>query len=523
MARQSPSRAPLRTLAELLEGVAAQPSLKPRYRQDIASAIRTAARILGRPLASMPADLRLLLRRLREVVPETAGISRKRGKNVRWLLRVAFRMTPTMRLGRQLQPLSPNWQALYDRLPNRGRRTLLSGSLRYFSERGIEPEMVSNEHADAFLKTLREGSLLRDPEMAWRDIAWAWNRCRDEVQGWPCLTLSFVSRRISYSLPWTAFPSGLKAEIDNYLDRLSGIELADDVPSRPVREATRRLRERQFRVFSSALVLRGRDPAGLRGLADLTALDAYKEGLRFFLERRTGSSSRTIEDFAVALRTVAKYWVKADAATITSMNAIVRSLTINRWGMTAKNRERLRRLEDPRIRHALVGLPPKLMRMAESGKLHPKRAALTAQIAVALEILLMAPMRMHNLRHLNLDQHLVRPARSDGALHIIIPGQEVKNRMELDFPLPGESAALIRRYLEQFRPLLASSENRALFPGAGPGPKTDYALARQIIKTVFRDIGIRVNPHLFRHIAVKLHLDRHPGEHAVVTHALGNR
>ena len=523
MARQSPSRAPLRTLAELLEAVAAQPTLKPRYRQDIASAIRTAARVLGRPLASMPGDLRLLLRRLREVVPETAGISRKRGKNVRWLLRVAFHLTPTMRLGHQLQPLSPNWQALYDRLPNRGRRTRLSGPLRYFSEREIEPEMVSNEHADAFLKVLREGSLLRDPDAAWRDIVWAWNRCRDEVQGWPCLTLSFDSRQVSYSLPWPAFPSSLKAEIDNYLDRLSGIELADDVPSRPVREATRQLRERQFRVFASALVLRGRDPTVLRGLADLTALDAYREGLRFFLERRTGSSFRTIEAFAVALRTVAKYWVKADAETIASMNAIVRSLTIKREGMTAKNRERLRRLEDPRTRHALVSLPPKLMRMAESGKLLPKRAALTAQIAVALEILLMAPMRMRNLRHLDLDQHLVRPARSDGALHIIIRGQEVKNRMELDYPLPEESAALIGRYLEEFRPLLASPENRALFPGAGAGPKTDYALARQIIKTVFRYVGMRVNPHLFRHIAVKLHLDRHPGEHAIVTHALGNR
>jgi hypothetical protein len=523
MAPHSLSRATIGTLSELLEAISAKSRLSPRYRQHIASAMRTAARILGRPLASIPADPRLLRRRLREITPEAVGISRKRAKNIRWLLRVAFYLTQSIRRQSELQPLSASWRSLCDRLPSDGRRMRLVPLLRYFSSQGIEPETVTDEHSNAFLKTLREGSLLRDPETAWRDIVWAWNRCRDEVQGWPCFALSFVSRRISYSLPWTTFPSSLKAEVDNYLDRLSAIELADDVPSRPVRETTRRLRERQFRVFASALVLRGRDPAGLRGLADLTALDAYKEGLRFFLERRTGSSYRTIEDFAVTLRTVAKYWVKADAATIASLDAIVRSLTIRREGMTAKNRERLRRLEDPRIRHALVSLPPKLMRMAESGKLHPKRAALTAQIAVALEILLMAPMRMRNLRHLNSDQHLVRPARSDGALHIVIPAQEVKNRIELDYPLPEESAALIGRYLDQFRPLLASAENRALFPGAGAGPKTDYALARQIIKTVLRNVGIRVNPHLFRHIAVKLHLDRHPGEHAIVTHALGNR
>ena len=522
MAPHLSSRATVGTLAELLEAVAAKPRLTPRYRQDIASAMRTAARMLGRTPASTPTDARLLLRRLRGVAPEAAGISRKRWKNVRSLLRAGFRLTEAIRPGRQLQPLSPNWQALYDRVPSDGRRMRLLRPLRYFSERGVEPEMVTKEHAEALLKALREGSLLKDPETEWRDMVWAWNRCREEVPGWPCLALSFVSRQIAYSLPWTAFPPSLKAEIDDYLVRISGIELADDVPGRPVREATRQLRERQFRVFASGLALRGRDPATIRGLAHLVALDAYKEGLRFFLERRGGKSSRAIEDLAVALRTVAKYWLKADTATVASMNAIVRSLTIKRWGMTAKNRERLRPLEDAGIRYALVSLPPQLMRTAESGKLHPKRAAVMAQIAVALEILLMAPMRMRNLRNLDLDQHF-RLARRDGALHIVIRGPEVKNRMELDYPLPGESAALIGRYVEKFRPLLASRENRALFPGAAGGAKSGDVLARQIVKTVFRYVGIRINPHLFRHIAVKLHLDRHPGEHAIVTHALGNR
>src|SRR5262249_48069232 len=118
---------------------------------------------------------------------------------------------------------------------------------------------------------------------------------------------------------------------------------------------------------------------------------------------------------------------------------------------------------------------------------------------------------------------LGRPDPSRCALHIVIPGNEVKNGAELDYPLPDESADLVGRYLEQFRPLLAPPENRALFPGVKSGAKVDWALARQINKTVFRHVGIRVNPLLFRHIAAKLHLDQHPGEHAIVTYALGNR
>jgi hypothetical protein len=107
------------------------------------------------------------------------------------------------------------------------------------------------------------------------------------------------------------------------------------------------------------------------------------------------------------------------------------------------------------------------MRMAKSAKLRPKRAALLAQTAVALEILLMAPIRIRKLIQLDLDRHLVRPARIRGALHIVILGEEVKNRAELDYPLPEESATLIGRYIEHHRPLLASAESRVLFPGPG--------------------------------------------------------
>jgi integrase len=373
------------------------------------------------------------------------------------------------------------------------------------------------------VKALKEETLLRDPEATWRDIVWAWNRCREEVPGWPQVAFAFTSRRNTYSLPWASFPPSLKADVDGYLNRLAGSDLTEDLPFRPVRPATRHLRERQLRTFASAVVHRGSDPATIRGLADLVALDAYQEGLRFFLERRDGKSSAGILELACSLKSVAKYWVKVDTATLDSMSKIVRRLSVKHRGMTAKNRDRLRPLEDPEIRYALVNLPPKLMRMAESGKLRPRRAALLAQTAVALEILLMAPIRIRNLINLDLDRHLVRPARIRGALHIVIPGEEVKNSAELDYPLPEESSALIARYIEHHRPVIASGDNRALFPGPGGGAKSEHTLAGQITKTVFRFVGIKVHVHLFRHVAAKLHLDQHPGEYAVVARALGNR
>jgi integrase len=523
MAPDLASRAPAGALAAVLEAIAAVSDLTPQRRQNMASAVRTVARLLGRPPESVPADPRQLSRRLDEIAPEAAGITKERWNNVRSLLRAALALTRPMLPGRQLQTLSPSWQALYDRLPARQRRMRLSRLLRYFSVRGIEPEMVTQAHGDAFVRALEEETLLKDPAATWRDIVWAWNHSQAEVPGWPNVTLSFESRRRTYSQPWTSFPPSFKADVDAYLDRLSGCDLADETPFRPVRPATRQLRERQLRTFASALVQRGRAPSTICTLADLVAPDAFKDALRFFLDRRGGKSSRGIEELASTLRLVAKHWVRVDPTALDAMRAIVRKLSVQHRGMTEKNRQRLRPLGDAETRHALVNLPPRLMLLAESGKLRPRRAALMAQTAVLIEILIMAPMRMRNLVNLNLDRHLVRPARTRGALHIVIPGEEVKNGSELDYPLPEQSASLIGRYLECHRPLLASLENKALFPGPRGGAKSERTLALQITKTVFRFVGIKVNPHLFRHIAAKVHLDLHPGEYAVVARVLGNR
>jgi hypothetical protein len=46
-------------------------------------------------------------------------------------------------------------------------------------------------------------------------------------------------------------------------------------------------------------------------------------------------------------------------------------------------------------------------------------------------------------------------------MHIVIAGEEVKNREPLECPLPAESVALVERYLREFRPHLASTENTA--------------------------------------------------------------
>jgi integrase len=143
-------------------------------------------------------------------------------------------------------------------------------------------------------------------------------------------------------------------------------------------------------------------------------------------------------------------------------------------------------------------------------------------MAVAIEILTLAPMRISNLAQLDIDRNLVRTAPS-GTMHIVIEPGTVKNGEALDFPLPSQSVELIERYLREFRPRLAPVGSTALFPGRSGGPKNTNGFAQQISDTIRSYAGTRVNVHLFRHIAAKLYLDSNPGGYEVVRRVLAHR
>jgi hypothetical protein len=94
------------SLADLLATLKAG-NLPERKRQELASAIRTAARALGRSPEIIPADGRLLASRLKEVAPAAIGISRGRWNNVRALLRTALALVQPISPGRHRNDLLP--------------------------------------------------------------------------------------------------------------------------------------------------------------------------------------------------------------------------------------------------------------------------------------------------------------------------------------------------------------------------------------------------------------------------------
>jgi len=78
-------------------------------------------------------------------------------------------------------------------------------------------------------------------------------------------------------------------------------------------------------------------------------------------------------------------------------------------------------------------------------------------------------------------------------------------------------------YLAVFRPRLCRSDSPWLFPGELSGHKTKGTLSGQIIERITKELGIRVTPHQFRHLAAAFILEKDPANYEFVRRVLGHK
>jgi integrase len=529
MSTSSVSRAPSPvpsgpSLADVLVALRNDRTCSPRQRQDRCSAVRTLAKALGRRPEDLPADPGRLQGRVRDVNPVSVGLSPRRWRNVLSLARAALKQAGIKAsVGRHTTPLSPAWVELYRRINRTHWRIGLSRFAHYCSAMGIDPSQVDDGVMAEYLNTLMEFGLTGEPREVHRVTCVYWNQAMATIPAWPKRAVVVPSYVQTYSLSWDAFPSSLRLEKDAYIERLSGSDLLADLDFRPLRPSSLKKKEYELRQFASALVHRGRDPTSIKTLADMVTLDAFKDALRFFLERHGNESTSQIHDLACTLKAVAKYQVKVIPEHLEPIEKICRQLDVGRRGLTDKNRKRLRQFDDPRNVAALVHLPERLLAIARKSDKPTVRDALRVQEALAIEFLLMDALRISELAPLDLNRHFDFPRKKGGPVSIFIPSGEVKNDEAIEHRLSLSVVQMLKFYLETYRPLLLRAPSSWLFPGEGPGHKSITGFAVQIKEAIARETGLEVNVHLLRHIGAKLQLEENPGAYGVMRLVLGHR
>jgi integrase len=516
------------SLSDVLLRIEAEESLPLQRRRNLCSAIRSLGKLMDKDLSYLPANPSFYRKMFRNLHPERCDLTDSRIRNIKSDVMFALKHVGCIRGARTyMAPLTPEWQVLWETAASAGRlRRYVSRLLHYCSARGIRPDEVNDTVAEQLQQALIDESFVKDPVRAHKSVIRTWNKLVDLVPGWPKNKLKLSNDRGDYSIPLDRFPKPFRDEVDALVDHWSGKDILDDTgPGKPLKPRTIKSRLYRLRQIASALVLEGRNIKEILSLSQIVEIEAAKTALRFYLNRAGDEKTSQIHGLAILIKTLAKHWVKVDDKHLDALKTYCAKVDPCIKGMTPKNRDRLRPLDDLKYVSLLLNFPARQIDEVLKIDHGLRRDAVQVQVALAVQLLLMMPVRAENLANLNLERHIQRTrSGKNGVVHIVIPGEEVKNDEDLEFELPKDTVQLLDLYLRNFHPRLSNTPSPWLFPGGKDGErKTVNTLGEQIKAHVFKATGLDVNMHLFRHIAAKLYLDRNPGGYEVVRRLLGHR
>ena len=511
------------SIAAVIQRIGEDKELSAQRRAALASALRSMARLLGQDPAVMPAMPGTYRSRVARLTPAGTGLSAKRLANIRSDALYALRRYGVLTRRCALPALSPAWRVIWDGLIKYQRCTL-SRFMRWCSANGIEPADLSDEAAQRFLKDLERESFIGNPRCLVQRCCRVWNAVAATQDAGALPKLTVPQFHECYVVPVERLPEAFQADLAAFCGHLAGADpLAENGPPRPLRPISVFRRRFQILQLVSGLIARGRPAETIRGLADLVTPDALRDALLFFLDRSGGRPTTQISQLANVALMIAKHWVSADLATIAAIRKLKARVACDGRGMTDKNAARLRQFDDPENLHRLLLLPEQVFSELRHRGDPGRAACVQARTALAVAILIAAPIRLGNLVALRMGVHLLSSRRTGGVWHIAIPADETKNTRALEFPLPTYVVALLRQYLERHRPHIAPPGSDYLFASPSGGHLATDSLGPQISRFVRQRTGLEVNPHLFRHLAAKLVLEDTPGGYGIAQDILGHK
>jgi hypothetical protein len=489
------------------------------------TSLRQIAKALDRPLEVIPARFTAVRADLARLHHAPAGISAKTLQNHKSNVKSAlFWLAREKGVPRHGAPLAPAWERLRDQLSDGGARSKLSSLMRFCSASNIAPSDVDEAVVDRFIDyRARTG---RPADHAYRRLlARSWNANVGRLPGWPARELAEPPVRSALEPAWEEFPEGLRHDADRYFQSLTRVRRGRTGKRiRPLKRSTLRQRRVELLAAARMAVKTGVPMDSLDSLSALLKPDVAEKVLDAYWQRNGETPKLFTINLACRFVAIARETNCLDEEACERLDQMRQDLEDHRrGGLTDKNIAFIRQVLTPGVWDRVVNLPLEMMAAARQQPA-PVRAAVTAQLAIAIGILTAAPVRLANLTAIRLGINLIKPDGRNSGYWLVFPEYDVKNRVKLEYPLAPYLTRLIDEYVHDFRPvLLFEGTEDWLFPGQTRGPKHEVCLSSQITKRVFKATGLRMTVHQFRHAAGALILKHRPGEYELVRRLLGHR
>ncbi|MFY0611011.1 MAG: site-specific integrase [Hyphomicrobiaceae bacterium] len=471
-----------------------------------------------------PANLNPRIRRL-------TGISEKRRSNIAASMRALLSYLPQQNRSFKT-PLTSDWLAAERAIHDTYRRASVQCMMRYGSTRNIKPVDFNNEASSDLLEALINEKLNCNPVAIHQNAVRASNWLRLHVSGWDVPFLTPPRYAQTYIEKWENLPEWCRRITVDFLNRST----TDDpfelgTPMRAWRPVTSDHYETLLRRFFSMASRVHANFERPRDWREVATFDFAEGPLKWLLDKNGHKRGQVMgANIAALLARIARNpdgkrklsieEKKASSGTVEDLLEMAARLRSSKR-TNSKNRERVRPLKDESNLAKLFLLPFALQRELVNLKSRSRKRAVLAQLAVALMLLTFCPLRISTLSLIR-DRHLVwsKPDRR-GGLTLELDGNMLKGGEPASVPLPKECARIIELYFREYRPLLFRFESDFLFPSNDlKFGKKPNLLSHQIKKLIWKKLGMKVNPHLFRHLVHIVILRKYPGAYSMISDVL---
>ena len=511
---------------DLIAAIEQAAELSGQRRQHWACSLRQIAKWLDRPAEVIPGRWNSVQFSVAQLHHARVGVTAKTLANHKSNVRAALRwFGKEHEVPQRGARLSAEWAALRDRIGSRFRDRIYS-LMRYSSARGVLPSAVDDKIFDEYWRYRTDTTALASNNTARRFMVRAWNTCADAIDG--LLLQRLTEPPLKTAEPaWEKFPEGLRKGLDDYFAGLAKPHRSlDGKRIQPCSPGTIRYRLAELVAMARMAVRLGVPIESLTSLAALLHPDVAELVIDAYWKKNGDEPKTGTIDLGKKLLRIARETGCLDQAELERLDDLRAALEQHRReGLTAKNLQLIRQVLTDGVWSEVVSLPNVLMQQARLAKDHaPIRAAVSAQLAVAVAVLTFAPVRIANLAGIELDQNLIKPGGLNTPFWLVFPNYDVKNRVDLNFKFDQPLTDLIDEYVHEFRPVLLRGANASwLFPGKSGQPKHKLQFSKQITLRIQKAIGLRITVHQFRHAAAAIYLKHHPGDYETVRRLLGHR
>jgi integrase len=485
--------------------------LTPERKKELLSALRTLSQCLNAAPGEIPAEPASLRKQMENAPFALAGITRKRWDKVRSFTLVALRIGGfEVMASRRTDPVtSVEWLRLVALLPRDRDRYGLSRFVSFCTAEGREPSAVEISTFQRFGTALDEHSLVRNAEWVYRQTCLFWNRAAGIVVGWPPLRVPVSSANRRYAMEWEELPVAFRVDVEEFLTNAVDQDPLDDDYRDPIRPATALNWRQDILRIATALVTPDYPASNIVSVTTLVEGDNAKRALRWFQKRAAGAKKAAIYSHASLLRNIAHRRLPQGHPHHAQLDGVCERLKPKKQ-VVQKNAERLRQFDEPKNVDALLGLPAHLMRLARRNDKGGPADVVCVVYALAIELLTVTALRIFNVTLLEMDEAVFDRYDAQSTVHIVIPAHKMKNDEAFELTLPPGSAALLKAYLDKWRPRLCPKPSRWVFPNARGEQRSISGFGTRVRDVIFHHTGLTVNAHLFRHLAVKFQLDAFP-------------